>query len=219
MPKGAGPKAPPPGSLRIGTVDQLRGMRKERVVAGGRVIINEPGGRMIERDRGRVFIRHSETARFQLWGTPRVQRRGNEIYNTVVRPGGVEIVTVTDGSGYLIRRYRRFQGVEIVLIDNRPRFGGGSFFIDLPPPVVRIPRERYIVETSVAPYPLLYETLEAPPIEPIQRAYSLDEIRFNAPVRDRMRRVDVDGITFDTGSWTVSEDQYPSLQSIAQAVQ
>jgi OmpA-OmpF porin, OOP family len=34
-----------------------------------------------------------------------------------------------------------------------------------------------------------------------------------------MRRVDVDSITFATGAWTVSQDQYPALASIAQVIQ
>ena len=53
---------------------------------------------------------------------------------------------------------------------------------------------------------------------PIERAYTLDEVRYNAPLRDRMPRIDIDTITFSTGSWEVTPDQYPALEAIAQAI-
>ena len=44
------------------------------------------------------------------------------------------------------------------------------------------------------------------------------EIRYNAALRDRMRRVDIDTVTFDTGSWEVAPDQARRLQVIADAI-
>ena len=75
--------------------------------------------------------------------------------------------------------------------------------LGLAAPVITIPRERYIVDVSAAPAPLLYETLEAPPLVAIERPYSLDEVRYNVALRDRMRRIDINSITFDSGSWEV----------------
>jgi OmpA-OmpF porin, OOP family len=113
-------------------------------------------------------------------------------------------------------------GREVVIIDNRARGPGiaagggyGGFFVNLQPPVVRMPRERYIVEDERASPELLYETLIAPPIERIERRYSLDEIRYSAPLRDRMPRVDLNTITFDTGSWDLGPDQVQKLAAIA----
>ena len=68
------------------------------------------------------------------------------------------VVTVVDNDGFLLRRSRILpDGREIIIIDNRPRGPGfvrgggyGGFFVDLPPPVIRIPRERYIVEDEYA---------------------------------------------------------------------
>jgi len=135
------------------------------------------------------------------------------------RPGGVEIVSVTDANGRLLRRFRRGPDRrEVILIDNRPRGGNRGFFLDLRPPVVSIPRERYIVDVSEAQPEMLYEALEAPPLEPVERAYSLDEIRYNVALRDRMRRVDINTINFETGSWEVTPDQAPALQAIADAI-
>jgi outer membrane protein OmpA-like peptidoglycan-associated protein len=60
--------------------------------------------------------------------------------------------------------------------------------------------------------------LEAPPLERLERAYTLDEIRYSMTLRDRMRRVDLNTINFETGSWQVDEDQVSRLTAIAEAV-
>jgi outer membrane protein OmpA-like peptidoglycan-associated protein len=199
-------------------VQQLRDQRHERQEAGGRVIIEEPDRRYIVRDRDvAAFVRHDETERMWRFEEGRVERRRDGVYTVFVRPDGDEIITITDDDGRLVRRFRRDRfGREIILIDNRAPVGG--FILNLAPPVVRIPRDEYIVDTEVAPEPLLYDTLAAPPLVPIERPYSLDEIRFNVALRDRMRRIDVDTINFDFGSWEVGPDQVRRLEFIAQAI-
>jgi outer membrane protein OmpA-like peptidoglycan-associated protein len=187
---------------------------------GNRTVIREPG-RTIIREDGRTIIRHDEVDRFRRFGGRdlRVERRGNETFSIVPRPGGYHIVTVTGPDGRLVRRVRRYpNGREVVIIDNRPRAGAVGFFVRLPPPVIRIPRNRYVVVAAAAPPALLYETLTAPPVERLQRAYSLDEIRYSDAVRDRMPRIDIDTITFDTGSWEVRPQEAARLEPIAQGM-
>jgi OmpA-OmpF porin, OOP family len=203
-------------------MEELRGERHEST-EGGRTIIREPD-RTIIREGGQTIIRHSEVDRFRYGAQDvRMERRGNDNVTIVVRPGGDRVVTVVDENGFLLRRSRILpDGREIIIIDNRPRGTGfvagggyGGFFVNLQPPVIRIPRERYIVEDDQASPALLYETLIAPPLERIERRYSLDEIRYTAPLRDRMRRIDLDTVTFDTGSWDLSPDQVQRLVAIA----
>jgi outer membrane protein OmpA-like peptidoglycan-associated protein len=205
-----------------GNVEQLRSARRERTESGGRLVIEEPGRRFIVRENGRAFIRHDETERFRLWGGQgRVERRGAEQYAYIGRPGGYQIINVTDSNGRLLRRIRRGpDGRQIILIDNRYRGPErpGGFFLTLAPPVITIPREQYIVDLSAAPAPFLYETLGAPPLVSIERPYSLDEIRYNVALRDRMRRIDIDTITFDSGSWEVTPEQQQHLDAIADAI-
>ena len=100
-------------------------------------------------------------------------------------------------------------------IEFDPRLGFGSFFVRLPPPVIRIPRDHYIVDDNRADEHLIYDTLIAPPVDVIERPYSLDEIRYSAPLRDRMPRIDLDTVTFDTGSWELTPDQIERLGLIA----
>lgn len=199
-------------------MDELRNERRE-VNEGGRTIIREPD-RTIIREGGRTIIRHNEVDRFRYGANDvRVERRGNHNVTVVMRPGGGRVVTVVDENGYLLRRSRILpDGREIIIIDNRPRVSGigvGGFFVSLPPPVIRIPRERYIVEVDQAPPALLYETLTAPPVDAIDRAYSLDEIRYNASLRDRMPRIDINTVTFESGSWELTPDQIERLAGIA----
>ena len=206
-------------------MDELRAERHQ-TTEGGRTIIREPD-RTIIREGGQTVIRHSEVDRFRYGAQEvRMERRGNENVTIVVRPGGDRIITVVDENGFLRRRTRVLpDGREIILIDNRPRGAGfvagggyGGFFVNLREPVIRIPRERYIVDDDRADAALLYETLLAPPIERIERAYSLDEIRYSAPLRDRMPRVDLNTVTFDTGSWELTPGQVDKLAVIAEGL-
>ena len=216
--QGAGQPTPAAGPS-FANVQDLRAQRHERTEAGGRVVIEEPDHRQIVREGGQVFVRHDENERLFQFGEGRHERRGDGMYSIIVRPDGDEIVTVTDEDGRLIRRFRRERdGREYILIDNR-RPWGGAIFLNLPVPIIGIPRDEYIVDTAVAPEPFIYQTLAAPPLVPIERPYSLDEIRYNVALRDRMRRIDVDTINFDFGSWEVAPDQIARLQIVAQALQ
>lgn len=202
-------------------VEDLRGQRREQR-EGNRTVIQE-NDRTIVREGNRTFIRHDETDRIRAAAgrnaNVRVEQRGRDTQTVVVRPGGIQIINVVGPDGRLIRRSRRGpDGREIVIIDNRPR-GPAGFFVQLPPPRIRIPRERYIYDwRGGAGIGDVYDILMLPPVEPLQRAYSLDEIRYSPDVRDRMPRVDLDTITFDTGSWDISPDQMEQLSVIAQAI-
>ncbi len=56
-------------------------------------------------------------------------------------------------------------------------------------------------------------------MERLERAYSLDEVRYSYELRERMRRVDLDAINFEFGSFEVAPDQYPKLERLARAIQ
>jgi outer membrane protein OmpA-like peptidoglycan-associated protein len=90
-------------------------------------------------------------------------------------------------------------------------------FVQLAPPVIRIPRERYIVDAGHARPDDIYGVFMAPPVEVIDQPYTLDQVRFSAPLRDRMPRVDLD-VNFDTGSWQLSPDQVDRLSVIADGI-
>jgi outer membrane protein OmpA-like peptidoglycan-associated protein len=199
-------------------IDDIRKQRQE-VREGNRTFIRE-GDRTIVRENNTTIIQHNESNRFVINArNVNTVRRGSDIETVVVRPGGYSIVTVTDVNGRLLRRMRRDQsGRDVVIIDNG--FAGPravNMFVMLPPPVIRIPRERYIVEMWHAPREQIHEVFLAPPVEPLRERYTLDQVRFSAPLRDRMPRVDLD-VTFDTGSWQLALVQIDKLGVVAEGI-
>jgi OmpA-OmpF porin, OOP family len=209
-----------PGAAAQGPrrMEDFRGARQESD-QGGRKVYTEPGRVIVVDPSGQSFIRHNEEDRFRYGARDiRTEQVGNDTRTIVVRPDGSQIITIVGRDGRLMRRIRRDrEGREIIIIDNSygdPRDAGG-FYVDLPPPVLRIPYDRYIVEADDAPPDLIYDTMEAPPVERIERRYSLDEIRYSPSVRALMPSIDLNSINFDTGSWEIPPDQAAKLQSIA----
>lgn len=224
--------APPPATQTRDASEFLRGdgqasrrgmddVRKERRETrdGNRTIIRE-GDRTIVREGDRTIIRHSESNRFAVGAREvRNDRRGNENVSVIVRPNGVSIVTTTDLNGRLVRRVRRDRnGRDVVIIDNS--FAGarrGDVFVNVPPPVYKLPRERYIIDARRASPAQIYDVFVAPPVMEIEERYTVDQVRYSQPLRDRMPRVDLD-INFDTGSWQLSREQIDRLSVIAEAL-
>jgi outer membrane protein OmpA-like peptidoglycan-associated protein len=209
-----------PGAAAQGPqrLEDFRGARRE-TQQGGRTVFTEPGRIIIRDPSGQSFVRHDEMDRFRFGARDiRTQQVGGEARTIVVRPDGSEIITVNGRDGQLLRRIRRDQqGREIIIIDNtyRDPAAVGGFYVDLPPPVIGIPYDRYIVDAVDASPELIYDTMEAPPVDRIARRYSLDEIRYSPSVRMLMPSIDLNTINFETGSWEIPPDQATKLQVIA----
>ena len=209
------PGAAAPGPRRL---DDFRGQRRE-TQEGGRTVITEPGRIIIRDPGGQSYVRHSEVDRFR-YGARDIQTQtvGGETRTVVIRPDGTQVITVIGRDGQLLRRIRRDErGREIIIIDNSyrdPRAVGG-FYVALAPPMVRIPYDRYIVDSEDASPDLIYDTMVAPPVDRIERRYSLDEIRYSPNVRQLMPSIDVNTINFELGSWEIPPDQAAKLQAIA----
>ena len=134
---------------------------------GDRTIIREPG-RTIIKEGNVTVIRRDESNRFRYGARNMIaERRGNEIRTQAVRPDGTRIINVTDDSGRLVRRMRRDRfGREYVIVENqRSGMGTGTaigigvaaglaaglgvaYLANVPPPVVNIPPDQYIVDYS-----------------------------------------------------------------------
>jgi outer membrane protein OmpA-like peptidoglycan-associated protein len=219
--------------------DDLKRNRRERTIADGNLrVIEEPDKRVIVKQNNRVFIRHDESERFRRISPDARTIRGADGTSTtfMTRKGGIRIYDVSDRHGRLLHRYRRYpNGREVILIDNRRHYnrdrnrtrdvliGAGiglvvGSAIALSAPDVRIPRDEYIVDYDDASDEDIYDALSAPPVERLDRGYSLDEIRYSAPLRDRMRRIDLDTVTFDFGSWEVGPDQGRALDRLAEGI-
>jgi OOP family OmpA-OmpF porin len=222
------PGAQPPGTPQSGAAQP--GVRQEdgRIIdqRGNRTVIRERDDRVIIREGDRVIIRHDETERLRRGARDvDIQRRGSETVTTIERPDGSRIITVEDEYGRVMRRIRRNpEGREFVLIESGPPRGRGRDTVVMAPPInlppvrLSIPRELYIFEADRAPVELIEETFMAPPVERVERAYTLDEIRTNRRLREKVRRVDLSSINFDFGSAEVPPDQVGRLDSIAEGL-
>ena len=142
----------------------------------------------------------------------------------ITRPNGVQVITIENEYGDVIQRSRIVDGRETVLFydpyaedDTRPGYyyDAGA---DLPPLRLEIPEDRYIVDVSEPDEDLYYETLVAPPVETVERIYSLNEVRRSPRIRDKVRRIDLNTITFAFGSAEIEQSQVNNLQALADAV-
>ncbi len=144
---------------------------------------------------------------------------------TIERPNGVRLITIYNQYGDIIQRSRiGSDGEEYLLVyapdadrDEPPVvYDAGR---DLPPMRLRIPVEDYIIDTSSEPDRDYYDFLAEPPVERVERTYSIDEVKYSARLRDKVRRIDLDTITFATGSAEVPMSQARTLRKVADAIQ
>ena len=188
-------------------------------VLGGKVV-EDQGDRFVVERNGNYYVRKDEGSLLRQDGTKvRIDNlRGGRTREIVTRPNGVQIVTLRDPGGYVLRRLKVYpNGDEVVLYDSRE--ATTDRFVDydrtLPPIRIGIPEDQYIVAGGRANRRSLRSTFLAPPVENIRGAYSLREVRENNRLRSIVRRVDLDGIIFDTGSATVRGSQVPLLADTA----
>jgi outer membrane protein OmpA-like peptidoglycan-associated protein len=92
--------------------------------------------------------------------------------------------------------------------------------LDLGPIRLTIPVNEYILLAGNADEPdAYYEFLEKPPVERVQRLYSVDEVKRSARIRDIARRVDLDTLTFEFGSAEIPQNEVARLEGIAKAME
>jgi outer membrane protein OmpA-like peptidoglycan-associated protein len=195
-------------------IDDFRGYRRPE----GKIVGKGDDVRVVFDLDGKIVIRSDDRNRLGRDGDIRYERlRDDRIKEIVVRPNGDRIVT--------IRRSRiDNRDVEIVIFYSpdlergRDRLYLRDAGDELPPMRLGIPVEDYIVDVSSDPDRDYDEFLSEPPVEQVERVYSVDEVKNSARIRDKVRRIDLDTITFETGSAEISRDQASSLRKVAEAI-
>ena len=242
----AEPAGPPPADDRAATeaaqpaevvpVTREQGTRRERAPEarererpqGAEVIGEANEGRTIVRFGGDVFVEGDER--------PRLGRGAREVYyedlprgrvrEVIVRENGVQVVTIRNQYGDVIRRSRIMpDGREYVLayVDDRNYDRVGDWRdpgLDLAPMQLTVPVEDYILDAGRVNGPdKYYEFLSEPPVERVERLYSVDEVKRSARIRDKTRRIDLDTITFDFGSAAIAQSEVTRLDGVAKAIE
>ncbi|TIV86341.1 MAG: OmpA family protein, partial [Mesorhizobium sp.] len=222
---------------RIVPVDQEKGKRieltpeqivRERRRPQGANVVKQFGDRVILQFNNQTFVESNEA--------PRITRGARDVYyedlsggrtrEIVERDNGVRIITIRNRNGDVIRRSRITpDGREYVLtyVDER-YYNDVDEWRDpgdeLPPMRLTIPRRDYILDSEEVEDPDEYYTfLEQPPVERVQRLYSIDEVKRSARVRDIARRIDLDTLNFDFGSATISDTEVQKLDGVASAME
>jgi outer membrane protein OmpA-like peptidoglycan-associated protein len=222
-------------------LDQIRSAREER---GERIQVDRDRPFRGERREGvdvvreldnRIILNFGNETYVESSDRPRLTRNARDVYyeelprgrtrETIVRSNGVQVVTIRNRYGDVIRRSRiepdnREYVLYYVQEDDYDRVrewrDPGE---DLPPLRLSIPANEYILDAGVVEDPdRYYDFLDQPPVEKIQRLYSVDEVKRSARIRDTVRRVDLDTLTFDTGSAEIRDDQIDRLQGVAEGM-
>ncbi|ANL66097.1 OmpA/MotB family outer membrane protein [Rhizobium phaseoli] len=223
-------KAPAP--IKLEAVTSEKGTRLEerpRFVRpeGARVDDQTDDNRVIIQYNNQVIVRSDDDRRFLRDGErPIYEELPDSRYReTITRPEGYRIVTIRNRYGDIIQRSRvDARGRESVLYYSPDLYEDpdrGYFEdpgADLPPMRLRVPLSDYIVDTRSDPDRDYYEFLSEPPVEPVERVYSLDEVKYSARIRDKVRRIDLDTITFATGSAEIPMTQARTLRKVADAI-
>ncbi|RFZ89249.1 hypothetical protein D0Y60_01040 [Shinella sp. WSJ-2] len=191
---------------------------------------------VIERVENRTVLEVGDQLIVRGDDRPRLRRDSENVFydnlargrvrETIQRPGGIRIVTIYNRYGDIIQRSRVGRdGREYILVyapeleDDAPRPGLVDVGYELPPMRLRIPVSDYIIDTSSNPDRDYYEFLSEPPVERVERVYTIDEVKHSARLRDKVRRIDLDTITFATASAEVPMSQARTLRSVADAMQ
>ncbi|WP_421593606.1 OmpA family protein [Shinella sp. M27] len=196
--------------------EERDGWRVEREV-DDRAVINFGDRIIVRSDDGRRLSRRATETYYEDLPHGRVRE-------VIVRPNGDRVVTIRSRYGDVIQRSRIDRsGREYVMFyapeidrDARPTF------VDpgerLPPMRLTVPLDDYIIDTSSEGSHDYREFLDRPPVEPVERVYTLDEVKYSARIRDKVRRIDLDTITFATGSSEISMNQATTLRKVADAM-
>ncbi|RNJ46924.1 flagellar motor protein MotB [Mesorhizobium erdmanii] len=186
---------------------------------GDRVIIQLGGQTIVQSNEGSRMNRGAKDVYYEDLSQGRTRE-------TVQRDNGVQIVTIRNRYGDVIQRSRITpDGREYVLsyVDERDYQDEGDWRDpgdDLPPMRLTIPRRDYILDSEDVQSPDDYYTfLDQPPVERVQRLYSIDEVKRSARVRDIARRVDLDTLNFEFGSSSISDTEVQKLEGVASAME
>ncbi len=191
------------GAVAVGAL--LSNNRKVELNSGDRVVVTrEDGSYQIIKDDNALLRQPGSTVRTETFNDGSTR-------TTVTRADGSKIVTIRDAEYRVLRRaHVAVDGTETLLIDDTAMVAP-VVVSELPPPAVQP------VFTSDADEDALRAALERQAA--LDRRFSLAQVRDIAEVRALVPVIDLDAITFETGSAAIRPDQAKSLARLGRLIQ
>jgi outer membrane protein OmpA-like peptidoglycan-associated protein len=198
------------GALVVGAVIN-EGKKDERKVvsnSGDRVVVENPDGSyVVYKDDDAILRRPGVQTQTETY-------RDGSTRTIVSRADGTQVVTIRDASGRVLRRatYDR-EGREVILFDDLyPEERIDITTLPLPDP------GRVTISSSDSDVALRAE-LAALEAEELGRKFSLRQIREISQVRALAATIEVDTITFDSGSAAIKATEARKLADIGRMMQ
>jgi outer membrane protein OmpA-like peptidoglycan-associated protein len=152
---------------------------------------------------------------------------GGRVKETIERPNGVQIVTIRDKWGNVLKRSRIMpDGREYILAYyDEDNYDDEDYFNnwrdpgdDLPPLHLNIPIRDYVLDADYADESDVEDFFGEPPVERVKKIYTIEDVKRSARLRDSVRRIEVGSLTFDSGAATISRSQVGALSKVANAM-
>ena len=216
--------------IELGQTPQDRAVRRAEIFErrdNANVVQQFNDNRSIVEVNNHIYVRSSDYDRLvrQDDTVYYEELRNGRVREVVERRDGSRVVTIRDRYGDVIRRVRILPDGQEYMMAYMPedRYDSMRPFEDpgrdLPPLRLTIPADEYILDAERVDDPQVYYTfLAEPPVERVERLYSLDEVRYSARIRDKVRRIDLDTIEFEFGSASIAEGEIGNLESLASAI-
>ena len=200
------------GALAVGAI-----IKSNNAAAEERKVISNTGDRVVvQNPDGSYVVYKDDDAVLRQPGvrTKTESYRDGSSRTIVEREDGTQVVTVRDASGRVLKRsYYDRSGIETVLIDD--------LYPEQPIIVSELPRprpDRVTISTSDSDAALRAE-MAAMEADSIGRKFSLRQIREIPQVRALAATVEVDSITFDTGSSAIRAAEARKLADLGRLMQ
>lgn len=198
------------GALVVGAIINEGRKDERRVVSntGDRIVVLKPDGTyQVYKDDDATLRVPGSTVRTETY-------RDGSTRTIVERTDGTQIVTIRDASGRVLRRaqYDK-QGRELVLIDD--------FWEEEPVVVSKLPRPRKdrVTISAKDEDAALKAALAAKEAKKAGRSFTLRQIREIPEVRALAATIDVERITFDSGSSAIKASEAENLAELGSLMQ
>lgn len=194
------------GAVAVGSL--LNNGRQVVANTGDRVVVQGENGLEIYRDDDALLRQPGADLRTETFSDGSTR-------TTLTREDGTKVVTIRDAQGRVLRRTRVFaDGTEIELFDDLAQSD---------PVDVRSLREMeaapITISAAEADRAALLEALRAEASVDTGRGYSLRQIREIEPVRSLVPAIDLDTLTFATGSAALRPEQASTLVDLGLAIE